>query len=58
MDREQAVDILIALACCTVTELRCEECPLWDAQRQKCLSWIDEEVVEAVRLLNKEADNG
>lgn len=57
MDREQAVDVLIALGCCSMTGLYCYECPLWDKQKEKCRPWADDEVVEAVRLLNKEKEN-
>lgn len=57
MDREQAIEILIALGCCTEPELLCNECPLWDDKKLKCRPWMDEEVVEAVRLLNKEKEN-
>ena len=51
MDREQAINILKALACCSVTELHCYECPLWDTKKHKCRSWTNEEVCEAVHTL-------
>jgi hypothetical protein len=55
MDREFAIEILIALACCSVTELHCiDECPLYDREKYKCRPWTDDEVREAVRVLNGE----
>ena len=54
MDKDFAIDILMAIACCSVKELRCFECPLWDDATHLCRPWQDEEAVEAVRLLNKE----
>ena len=56
MTRNEAIDFLKAVACCTVTELRCSDCPLYDEQTYRCRPWHDSEVVEAVRTLNKEAD--
>lgn len=58
MDRDLAIDILKALACCSNEELTCGECPLWDNSKSKCRPWTDEEVAEAVRVLNKEEQDG
>ena len=57
MDRAFAVEILKAVACCSVTELYCTDCPLYEREEKKCRPWQDEEVVEAVRVLNKRSDN-
>jgi hypothetical protein len=54
MDKDFAIDILMAIACCSVSELHCFECPLWNDEIDLCRPWQDEEAVEAVRLLNKE----
>lgn len=60
MDRELAIEILIALACCSVTKLHCiGDCPLYDIDKNICRPWTDDEVREAVRVLNGERkDNG
>ena len=58
MDKDFAIDILMAIACCSLRELSCFECPLWDDETHLCRPWQDEEVVEAVRLLNKERKTG
>ena len=57
MDKEQAIDILKALACCSLPELHCYECPRWDCKKHKCSSWTDEEIIEAIRVLNGERRN-
>lgn len=54
MNRKLAVDILKAIACCSITELHCSDCPLYEEEPGKCIPWRDDEAVEAVRLLNKE----
>ena len=52
MDRDLAIDILKAVACCSISELHCYECSLWDDEKHSCRPWTDEEVTEAVRVLN------
>ena len=52
MNRELAIDILKALACCTIHQLSCHECPLYDMETGICRPWTDEEVIDAVRTLN------
>jgi hypothetical protein len=54
MDRELAIEILKAVACCSLPELHCYECPLWDTKKHKCRPWTDDEVREAVHTLNGE----
>lgn len=55
MGRDFAIEILKAHACCSVTELHCDcDCPLWDKEKGCCRAWTDEEVREAVHLLNGE----
>ena len=60
MDRNFAIEILIALACCSVTNLHCiDNCPLYDVDRHACRPWTDDEVREAVYALKGERkDNG
>lgn len=50
MNKKKARNILMALACCSVSELRCGDCPLYEEDGH-CRPWTKEEVVEAVRLL-------
>lgn len=57
MNKQVAIEILVALACCSVPELYCTECPLF-REDDGCRAWRDEEVVEAVRFLNKEREQG
>lgn len=54
MDKDFAINILMAIACCSVRELSCYECPLWSDGTRRCRPWTDDEAVEAVRLLNGE----
>ena len=54
MDKDLATNILIAVACCTVAELRCYDCPLWDNDTRRCRPWTDDEVRDAVHTLNGE----
>lgn len=56
MKSNEAIDILKALACCSSNELYCDECPMWN-NKGECMSWTNEDVVEAVRTLNKESKN-
>ena len=59
MDKELAIEILKAVACCSLPELHCYECPLWDTKKHKCRPWTDDEVRDAVHTLNGERkDNG
>lgn len=57
MTKNLAIKLLKAVACCSTAELTCEECPLYD-EHDGCRPWTTEEVTDAVRFLNKEADNG
>lgn len=50
-----AVNLLKAVACCGTIGLSCLDCPRFDGN--ECKGYTDEEVIEAVRFLNKEADN-
>lgn len=63
MNKQEATDILIALACCTMAGLSCEECPRYvpDAEESEdvvmsentCIAWNDDEIVEAVHILRE-----
>lgn len=54
MDRELAIDVLKAIACCSTKELTCGDCPFWDNTKSKCRPWTEEEATKAVRVLNME----
>jgi hypothetical protein len=54
MDKELAINILIAVAVCSVTGLYCDECPLWGNEKGKCRPLTDDEVRDAVHTLNRE----
>ena len=47
------MDMLIALACCSLSKLSCEQCPFQKIDSDTCNSWTDDEVVEAVRRLRR-----
>lgn len=55
MNKKRAQELLIALACCTVTELRCYDCPLHE-EDGRCRPWTDGEIVEAVRVLKEDSE--
>ena len=50
MNKENAKNILMAVACCSLSELSCGDCPLYE-EDGRCRPWTNEEVVEAVRFL-------
>ena len=54
MDKELAINILIAVAVCSTTGLICYECPLWDKEKCTCRPWADDEVRDAVHTLSRE----
>jgi hypothetical protein len=54
MDRDFAIAILKAVACCSTSALSCYECPLYEKETHRCRPWHDDEVVDAVRTLNGE----
>lgn len=55
MDKEFAIAILKAVACCSTMGLYCcDDCPLWDKEKCNCRPWTDDEVREAVHTLNGE----
>lgn len=57
MNKRTAINVLMALACCVVSELRCADCPF--LEEEGCRPWNDDEVFEAVMMIKKEgADNG
>jgi hypothetical protein len=60
MDREFAIAILVALACCSVVGFHCiDDCPLYDIDKHECRPWTDDEVRDAVHTLTGERkDNG
>ena len=54
MDRDFAIAILKAVACCSTASLFCYECPLFEKETHICRPWTDSEVTEAVHTLNGE----
>ena len=57
MREKAAARALIALACCSVSGLQCDQCPYYDPHEadnlECCRPWTNEEVTEAVSVLNK-----
>lgn len=57
MKERAATKALIALACCSVSELQCNQCPYYNPREaddsECCRPWTNEEVTEAVNVLNK-----
>lgn len=53
MDKKKAIDIIMAVACCTVQELRCSDCPLL-YEESKCRAWTSREAADAVLTLKKD----
>lgn len=63
MDKQTALEILIAEACCANRILTCEECPCYnpdqeDIEQNGCFNYSESEVAEAVRVLKGGADDG
>ena len=64
MDKQTALEILIANACCGNRLLSCEECPCYDPDQEDfeqngCFNYSESETAEAVRVLKGGgADNG
>ena len=50
MTKKKAIDYLIALACCVVPQLTCEECPL---EACEC-KYEDKDIIKAVKVLRGE----
>ena len=61
MNKQEAIEVLMALACCSLAGLTCEDCPRAVSVEDEdvifgedtCHSWSDDEVVEAVRVLRE-----
>ena len=53
MNGKIAIDYLVALACCTSPKLTCNDCPL----RDKVCKFTEDDIVEAVKAIQKGADN-
>jgi len=52
MNKQKALNLLIALAVCSNPELHCDtDCPLMDKEGN-CATWSDGDIIEAVRVLN------
>ena len=50
--RSKAVEDLIALACCSIPELRCCDCPRVDEESgTKCSPWNEYDIISAVKTL-------
>lgn len=55
---EEAIDYLLALACCTTPQLSCRDCPKYKEGHDEdevtpCESWKDEDILEAVKFIKK-----
>ncbi|PWJ49331.1 hypothetical protein [Faecalicatena contorta] len=56
MNREEAINVLIALGVCCTTGLNCEEhCPFYSEDGNRCNKWNDERAKEAVKILRRES---
>lgn len=61
MTQQEALNVLIAVACCSSGELTCEECPrnkytdeiAPSVSDETCAGWNEHEVAEAVRVLRE-----
>ena len=65
MTKQEALNVLIAVACCSSSELYCEECPKNkytgdeispSLSDEICTGWNDHEVAEAVKVLREVPD--
>lgn len=61
MDKQTALEILIANACCSSLELSCLECPLYTPDQKQngglhCRDYGDADMVEAVRIMKGGVD--
>jgi|LSQX01.3.fsa_nt_gb hypothetical protein len=60
MTKDEAVEMLITYACCSIDEMSCEECPRCkppegeDALNWRCYEWDDNDVIAAVNALKEE----
>ena len=63
MTQQEALNVLIAVACCSTAELTCMECPRCKGLEDEiaalpsvdtCDGWSDYEVAEAVKVLRSE----
>lgn len=52
MTKKQALDYVVALACCTSPILTCEDCPL----RDKECKYSEDDIVKAVKVLKGGAE--
>lgn len=48
-ERSEAVNSLIAMACCCIQGLQCYQCPRYI--NEKCTPWKDEDIITAVETL-------
>jgi len=51
MTKLQAIDVLIAVACCSTPELCCNDCPRNELDNEFCVGWGEHEVADAVKVL-------
>lgn len=70
MTKQEALNVLIAVACCSTAELTCEECPRCNGfedeiaaspSEETCIGWNEHEVADAVKVLRDvrlEGENG
>lgn len=60
MTKQEALNVLIAVACCSTAELTCMDCPRCDKgiggeypSEDACEGWNEHEVADAVRVLRE-----
>lgn len=71
MTKQEALNVLIAVACCSSAELTCQECPrnkgfgdeiAPSPSEENCHGWNEHEVADAVKALRnirlEEVENG
>lgn len=61
MDKQTALELLIANACCASMGLTCEDCPFYDPPEddddlESCRDFSDAEIVEAVKVMKGGTD--
>lgn len=52
MKKDEAIKVLMAVACCSTVELHCYDCPMWDKNEANCNAWTNDDVVKAINTLN------
>lgn len=56
MNKEEAIKILIAVAVCTYPILSCDFCPYYTGEKEECEYPSNEQVEQAVKVLESETE--